>query len=219
MRCARRRRSGILVVADDVYRFRHALLREAVHADLLPGERARLHRSYAETLEAQCEGTESARRRRARISLAARAGRPPGARSPPSRRCATRRRGSRSRARPGSASSRSTCGRRCRMPRRPPASTVSNCSARSGRSCAMRATANGRSPSSNLALDEVDPAAIDPRLHARLLRNKALYLVNLGRAGCDPAAAAGARDPRREGRRRRLPARAELPRTSSRAGA
>lgn len=37
-------RSGILVVVDDDYRFRHALLREAVHDDLLPGERARLHR-------------------------------------------------------------------------------------------------------------------------------------------------------------------------------
>ncbi|WP_406247300.1 helix-turn-helix transcriptional regulator [Microbacterium sp. M] len=43
--------SGILVVDDEHYRFRHALLREAVHDDLLPGERARLHRSYAEALE------------------------------------------------------------------------------------------------------------------------------------------------------------------------
>src|SRR6185312_6231083 len=37
-------RTGILVVVDEDYRFRHALLREAVHDDLLPGERARLHR-------------------------------------------------------------------------------------------------------------------------------------------------------------------------------
>ncbi|WP_243228947.1 AAA family ATPase [Microbacterium sp. CIAB417] len=42
---------GILVVDDEHYRFRHALLREAVHDDLLPGERARLHRSFAEALE------------------------------------------------------------------------------------------------------------------------------------------------------------------------
>ncbi|QNA91530.1 hypothetical protein [Microbacterium sp. Se63.02b] len=35
----------------------------------------------------------------------------------------------------------------------------------------------------NVALAEVDPATVDPRLHARLLRNKALYLVNLGRLG------------------------------------
>jgi DNA-binding NarL/FixJ family response regulator len=39
------------VRADEGYDFRHALLREAVHDDLLPGERARLHRSYAEALE------------------------------------------------------------------------------------------------------------------------------------------------------------------------
>lgn len=44
-------RGGILSVDDDQYAFRHALLREAVHDDLLPGERARLHRGYAEALE------------------------------------------------------------------------------------------------------------------------------------------------------------------------
>jgi DNA-binding CsgD family transcriptional regulator/uncharacterized small protein (DUF1192 family) len=33
------------------YAFRHALARAAVYEDLLPGERARLHRAYAETLE------------------------------------------------------------------------------------------------------------------------------------------------------------------------
>ncbi|WBB62860.1 AAA family ATPase [Streptomyces sp. WMMC500] len=36
----------------DSYRFRHALLREAVRDDLLPGERSRLNRRYAEVLEA-----------------------------------------------------------------------------------------------------------------------------------------------------------------------
>lgn len=46
-------RGGILSIDDDQYTFRHALLREAVHGDLLPGERARLHRSYAEALEAR----------------------------------------------------------------------------------------------------------------------------------------------------------------------
>lgn len=40
-------------VDDDQYTFRHALLREAVHDDLLPGERTRLHRAYAEALEAR----------------------------------------------------------------------------------------------------------------------------------------------------------------------
>ena len=42
-----------LVVADgdDAYAFRHALIRDAIRDDLLPGERARLHRKYAEILE------------------------------------------------------------------------------------------------------------------------------------------------------------------------
>jgi DNA-binding CsgD family transcriptional regulator/tetratricopeptide (TPR) repeat protein len=35
---------------QDGYRFRHALLREVVEADLLPGERARLHAGYAHAL-------------------------------------------------------------------------------------------------------------------------------------------------------------------------
>ncbi|CAM5672644.1 helix-turn-helix transcriptional regulator [Streptomyces aurantiogriseus] len=37
---------------DDGYRFRHSLVREAVGDDLLPGERSRLNRRYAEALEA-----------------------------------------------------------------------------------------------------------------------------------------------------------------------
>ncbi len=41
----------LLVVGDnEVYTFRHALLREAVYGDLLPGERVRLHASYARYL-------------------------------------------------------------------------------------------------------------------------------------------------------------------------
>ncbi|MEV5575917.1 AAA family ATPase [Spirillospora sp. NPDC052269] len=42
---------GLLVADEDGYAFRHALIREAVHLDLLPGERARLHRRYAEAIE------------------------------------------------------------------------------------------------------------------------------------------------------------------------
>ncbi|MFE6736073.1 AAA family ATPase [Microbacterium sp. NPDC057650] len=50
--------ASILAVRDDdAYSFRHALLREAVHDDLLPGERGRLHRAYAEALEARPPGT------------------------------------------------------------------------------------------------------------------------------------------------------------------
>ncbi len=41
----------LLVVNDnEIYAFRHALLREAVYGDLLPGERVRLHAAYAHHL-------------------------------------------------------------------------------------------------------------------------------------------------------------------------
>jgi DNA-binding CsgD family transcriptional regulator/tetratricopeptide (TPR) repeat protein len=40
----------LLVVDGDAYRFRHALLREAVHDDLTPRERAEAHRAYAQVL-------------------------------------------------------------------------------------------------------------------------------------------------------------------------
>ena len=44
-----------LIVVDPAggYEFRHALVREAVHDDLLPGEHARLHARYAEAVEAE----------------------------------------------------------------------------------------------------------------------------------------------------------------------
>jgi DNA-binding CsgD family transcriptional regulator len=42
----------IVVDADGGYEFRHALVREAVHDDLLPGEHARLHARYAQAIEA-----------------------------------------------------------------------------------------------------------------------------------------------------------------------
>ncbi|WP_216853318.1 helix-turn-helix transcriptional regulator [Phytoactinopolyspora halotolerans] len=38
---------------EDAYTFRHALLREAIYADLLPGERVRLHATYAQWLAKQ----------------------------------------------------------------------------------------------------------------------------------------------------------------------
>ena len=47
----------VLVATEDrgceVYAFRHALLREAVYGDLLPGERVRLHAAYARELAGQ----------------------------------------------------------------------------------------------------------------------------------------------------------------------
>ncbi|MCR3748617.1 regulatory protein, luxR family [Lentzea californiensis] len=46
----------LLVVHDDeVYAFRHALVREAVYGDLLPGERVRLHAAYARHLAQHLE--------------------------------------------------------------------------------------------------------------------------------------------------------------------
>jgi len=47
--------SHVLVAdnTDDSYAFRHALVQEAVYGDLLPGERGRLHASFAARLEAQ----------------------------------------------------------------------------------------------------------------------------------------------------------------------
>jgi DNA-binding CsgD family transcriptional regulator/tetratricopeptide (TPR) repeat protein len=42
-----------LVQDGDGFRFRHALLQEAVHDQLLPGERSRLHRAFADALLAE----------------------------------------------------------------------------------------------------------------------------------------------------------------------
>ncbi|NVN00288.1 LuxR family transcriptional regulator [Arthrobacter sp. SDTb3-6] len=54
----------LIDVDGDSYTFRHALLREAVHSDLLPGERTRFHTRYAQALEA----AEPARRDTAAIA-------------------------------------------------------------------------------------------------------------------------------------------------------
>ncbi|GAA1341478.1 helix-turn-helix transcriptional regulator [Saccharothrix algeriensis] len=47
----------LLVGRNEVYTFRHALLREAVHGDLLPGERVRLHSAYAAAYAARIAAT------------------------------------------------------------------------------------------------------------------------------------------------------------------
>ena len=44
--------SNVLTADGEGYAFRHALIREAVHDDLLPGERTRLHTRFAEVLGA-----------------------------------------------------------------------------------------------------------------------------------------------------------------------
>ncbi|WP_168209135.1 helix-turn-helix transcriptional regulator [Agromyces intestinalis] len=43
--------AGVLIVDGEQYAFRHALVREAILADLLPGERARFHAAYADAYE------------------------------------------------------------------------------------------------------------------------------------------------------------------------
>ncbi len=52
--------ANVLAADTTEYTFRHALVREAIHADLLPGERSRYHRRFAEALEAgpQCSATQ-----------------------------------------------------------------------------------------------------------------------------------------------------------------
>ncbi|WP_091704830.1 LuxR family transcriptional regulator [Microbacterium sp. cf046] len=45
--------ASVLVVDGTAYAFRHALVREAIHDQLLPGERVRFHTRYAQALEAQ----------------------------------------------------------------------------------------------------------------------------------------------------------------------
>ncbi|WP_425526180.1 helix-turn-helix transcriptional regulator [Streptomyces mirabilis] len=54
----------LLVPGDDAtYSFRHALAREAVYADLLPGERVRLHGAFAKLLAGRGHTAESAAER------------------------------------------------------------------------------------------------------------------------------------------------------------
>jgi ATP/maltotriose-dependent transcriptional regulator MalT len=47
--------ANVLVTTEDGYAFRHALIREAVHEDLLPGEHSRLHSSFAEAINSHPE--------------------------------------------------------------------------------------------------------------------------------------------------------------------
>lgn len=45
--------SSVLVVDGTAYAFRHALVREAIHEQLLPGERVRYHTRYAQALDSR----------------------------------------------------------------------------------------------------------------------------------------------------------------------
>jgi DNA-binding NarL/FixJ family response regulator len=57
--------SHIVVLDGDRYALRHALLREAVYDDLLPGERGELHRALAAALEEQAATTGNSTAQRA----------------------------------------------------------------------------------------------------------------------------------------------------------
>jgi DNA-binding CsgD family transcriptional regulator len=61
----------LLVPSGTGYTFRHALLREAVYADLLPGERTRLHADFARRLADLPDGTRGSAAELAHHSLAA----------------------------------------------------------------------------------------------------------------------------------------------------
>ncbi|WP_156149047.1 helix-turn-helix transcriptional regulator [Microbacterium oxydans] len=178
-------RSGILVIGDDDYRFRHALLREAVHDDLLPGERARLHRAYAEALEAQCAGSDSSDAaalayhwqlaqddRKALVAAA------------DAMRHAKGQYAFASAARFGELALELWP----LVPDAADAARIERLDLLLVLGSILRNAGDGERALAvaNVALAEVDPETVDPRLHARLLRNKALYLVNLGRLGAIP---------------------------------
>lgn len=57
--------------ADPHFVFRHTLLREVIHADLFPGERARRHAAFAAALEARAAERGAGRRRSGPIPAAA----------------------------------------------------------------------------------------------------------------------------------------------------
>ena len=158
-RCARPPPSHLIVAgADGMYRFRHALLREVVHDDLLPGEHAELHLALARALERRAR-----RRRRGRLdhrrdgAPLPLGGRPAGGaegeragRAPPPRACTPTARP------PACSSARWRSGTACPTPRRsraprtptcscaPPPRTAPTSTTTGARSCCAR-----RSPSSS----------------------------------------------------------------------
>lgn len=175
--------SGILVVVDDDYRFRHALLREAVHDDLLPGARARLHRAYAEALEANDhDGADPAAlayhwqlAQDARRALAA---------------AVTAMLDAKSRFAFASAArfGELALDLWIQVPDAASIVGVERFELLRTLGSVLRNAGDGERALAvvTLALGEVDPETVDPRMHARLLRDRAYYLMNLGRAGSIP---------------------------------
>jgi ATP/maltotriose-dependent transcriptional regulator MalT len=59
----------LVPTSNDYYRFRHALLAEAVYDDLLPGERVRMHAAYVDALASgRANGTAAELARHARVA-------------------------------------------------------------------------------------------------------------------------------------------------------
>jgi DNA-binding CsgD family transcriptional regulator len=59
----------LVPTSNDYYRFRHALLAEAVYDDLLPGERVRMHAAYVDALSSgRANGTAAELARHARVA-------------------------------------------------------------------------------------------------------------------------------------------------------
>jgi len=172
--------SGILVVVDDDYRFRHALLREAVHDDLLPGERARLHRAYAEALEengldcgdpaALAYHWQLAQDDRRALAAAVTA-----------MLDAKSRFAFASAARFGELA----LDLWIQVPDAERVVDIERFELLRTLGSVLRNAGDGERALAvvNVALDEVDRETVDPRTHARLLRDKAYYLMNLGREG------------------------------------
>ncbi|WP_309340059.1 AAA family ATPase [Microbacterium sp.] len=170
--------AGVLAVrGDSGYGFRHALLREAVHDDLLPGERARLHWAYADALEAAGgsasalafhwhQSHDSPRALAAAVTAMLQA---------------------------KNSYAFSTSARFGELALElwdqvPDAQEVAGIGripllAQFG--SILRNGGDGERALAvvSLALDEIDPAEVEPAVHARLLRDKGLYLQNLGRHG------------------------------------
>lgn len=175
-------RSGILVVVDDDYRFRHALLREAVHDDLLPGERARLHRAYAELLEGGTAGSGvSDSAALAHHWQLAQDDRRALAAAVVAMNDAKSRFAFASAARFGELA----LDLWLKVPDAAEAVEVDRIELLRSLGSVLRNAGDGERALAvvNLALDEIDPMTADPRMHARLLRDKAYYTMNLGRSG------------------------------------
>ncbi|WP_309064857.1 ATP-binding protein [Microbacterium sp.] len=175
--------SILAVRPDDSYGFRHALLREAVHDDLLPGERARLHRAYAEALEAAATADPASCLESALAYHWHQAHDAPRALSAA---IAAMERAKASYA----FSTAARFGELAlelwdQVPSAAEAAGVDRVTLLLRLGSILRNAGDGERSLAvvDLALAEVEPKTVEPRLHARLLRDKALYLQNLGRPG------------------------------------